>query len=96
MKGEVMSLESEFVCNVRVRISKKEDVILKMDQAYLEPVVPKVQGIVAVLKRGGHHKKLAMVEALDMSCKMATLKLIESSQEVVRLPFSLICKVKSD
>ncbi|KNC77544.1 hypothetical protein SARC_09994, partial [Sphaeroforma arctica JP610] len=88
-KGEIVRVIDSYIAEVEMLDSGD---VLKLDQAHLETVIPKIGGPVMCV--GGQYKgEIGGLEALDTANFSASIRLKHNAQIVTNVAYEDFCKI---
>ncbi|EAS00028.1 KIN17 curved DNA-binding domain protein (macronuclear) [Tetrahymena thermophila SB210] len=92
-KAIVKEVNSEDPFQGKIQLIKKPEVVIQMDQQFLETVIPKLEGEVMILKPGQYCKKIGLLKSVIKEKFEGVIQLKEDPSIQLNIPYELFSKI---
>ncbi|KAL4493008.1 hypothetical protein ABPG72_020787 [Tetrahymena utriculariae] len=92
-KAIVKEVNPEDPFQGKIQLIKKPEVVIQMDQQFLETVIPKLEGEVMILKPGQYCKKIGVLKSVIKEQFEGVIQLKEDSSIQLNIPYELFSKI---
>ncbi|KAL4426201.1 hypothetical protein ABPG74_002966 [Tetrahymena malaccensis] len=92
-KAIVKEVNSEDPFQGKIQLIKKPEVVIQMDQQFLETVIPKLEGEVMILKPGQYCKKIGILKSVVKEQFEGLIQLKDDPSIQLNIPYELFSKI---